>query len=223
MNVIFKQNQNQNYVQLIDLKPHKNAYKQIVKNLLRQKVKDVPYIKPKSKPKGNCRNESRNERPKEYTKRGFHGSSDVYDNQQLGRAKLAWQRAKRLDPRMRGLTSRLDRVDLEAAVESKMRSVGDIYFTLQYDDSVQQSSGYDIRRVLREARQEVVRDFQYRPNHRIVVLLYSQEAFREVRSRAPEWAAGLFDGKIRVPAGKPTRPSQCEKDHRSRIHPRHRP
>jgi hypothetical protein len=122
-----------------------------------------------------------------------------YDNQQLGRAKLAWQRAKRLDPRMRGLTSRLDRVDQEAAVESNMRSVGDIYFTLQYDDSVLQSSGYDIRRVLREARQEVGRDFQYRPNHRIVVLLYSQEAFREVRSRAPEWAAGLFDGKIRVP------------------------
>ena len=122
-----------------------------------------------------------------------------YDNQQLGRAKLAWERAKRLDPRMRGLTSRLDRLGQESAVESNMNSVGDVYFTLQYDDSVKQSSGYDIRRVLREARQEVGRDFQYRPNHRIVVLLYSQQAFREVRSRAPEWAAGIFDGKIRVP------------------------
>ena len=122
-----------------------------------------------------------------------------YDNQQLGRAKLAWERARRLDPGMRGLTSRLDRVNQESAVESNMNSVGDVYFTLQYDDSVKQSSGYDIRRVLREARQEVGRDFQYRPNHRIVVLLYSQEAFREVRSRAPEWAAGIFDGKIRIP------------------------
>ena len=122
-----------------------------------------------------------------------------YDNQQLGRAKLAWERAKRLDPRMRGLTSRLDRLDQESAVESNMNRVGDVYFTLQYDDSVKQSSGYDIRRVLREARQEVGRDFQYRPNHRIVVLLYSRQAFREVRSRAPEWAAGIFDGKIRVP------------------------
>jgi tetratricopeptide (TPR) repeat protein len=122
-----------------------------------------------------------------------------YDNQQLGRAKLAWQRAKRLDPGMRGLTSRLDRLEQEAAVESNMTSVGDVYFTLQYDDSVKQSSGYDIRQVLREARQKVGRDFKYRPNHRIVVLLYSQDAFREVRSRAPEWAAGIFDGKIRVP------------------------
>ena len=122
-----------------------------------------------------------------------------YDNQQLGRAKQAWQRAKRLDPKIQGLTSRLDRVDRESAVESNMRRVGDVYFTLQYDDSVKQSSGYDIRRVLREARQQVGRDFQYRPRHRIVVLLYSQKAFREIRSRAPEWAAGIFDGKIRIP------------------------
>ncbi len=32
---------------------------------------------------------------------------------------------------MRGLASRLDRLDQESAVESNMNSVGDVYFTLQ--------------------------------------------------------------------------------------------
>ncbi len=121
-----------------------------------------------------------------------------YDNQQLPRAKLAWQKAQRLDPGMAGLASRLDRVGRESQVESNMKSVGDVYFNLRYDESVKQSSGFDIRRVLREARQDVGRDFRYRPQHKIVVLLYSKEAFRKVRETAPEWASAFYDGKIRV-------------------------
>jgi len=122
-----------------------------------------------------------------------------YDNQQLPKAELAWQKAQRLDPAINGLASRLDRVGRESKVESKMKSVGDVYFNLRYDDSVKQSSGFDIRRVLREARQDVGRDFRYRPQHKIVVLLYSKEAFGKVRESAPEWASGIYDGKIRIP------------------------
>ena len=41
-----------------------------------------------------------------------------YDNQQLPRAKLAWQKAQRLDPAINGLANRLDRVGRESKVES---------------------------------------------------------------------------------------------------------
>ena len=122
-----------------------------------------------------------------------------YDNQQLPKAELAWQKAQKLDPRMNGLASRLDRVGRESKVESDMNSVADLHFTLRYDDSVKRSTGFDIRRVLQEARLDVGRDFQYRPKHKIVVLLYSKAQFRRVREGAPEWLAGMFDGKIRVP------------------------
>ena len=121
-----------------------------------------------------------------------------YDNQKLPMAKIHWEKAKRLDPNLNGLASRLDRVVRESQVESNMKSVADSYFTLRYDDSVKRSAGVDIRGVLREARQDVGRDFQYRPNHKIVVLLYSREAFQKVRERAPEWASAYYDGKIRV-------------------------
>jgi len=122
-----------------------------------------------------------------------------YNNQQLPKAELAWQRAQRLDPAISGLAGRLDRVGRESKVESDMNSVADLHFTLRYDDSVKRSTGFDMRRVLQEARQDVGRDFQYRPEHKIVVLLYSKETFRKVREGAPEWLAGMFDGKIRVP------------------------
>ena len=122
-----------------------------------------------------------------------------YDNQQLPKAEVAWQKAQKLDPRIDGLASRLDRVGRESKVESDMNSVADLYFTLRYDDSVKRSTGFDIGRVLRVARLDVGREFQYRPEHKIVVLLYSKETFRKVRQGAPEWLAGMFDGKIRVP------------------------
>ena len=122
-----------------------------------------------------------------------------YDNQQLPKAELAWQKAQRLDPGMNGLASRLDRVGRESKVESDMNRVAGLHFTLRYDDSVERSTGFDMRRVLQKARLDVGRDFQYRPKHKIVVLLYSKETFRKVREGAPEWLAGMFDGKIRVP------------------------
>ena len=122
-----------------------------------------------------------------------------YDNQQLPKAERAWEKAQKLDPHMNGLASRLDRVDREFEVESDMNSVADLHFTLRYDDSVKRSTGFNIRRVLQQARLDVGRDFQYRPEHKIVVLLYSKATFRKVREGAPEWLAGIFDGKIRVP------------------------
>jgi hypothetical protein len=122
-----------------------------------------------------------------------------YDNQQLPKAERAWKKAQQLDPGMNGLAGRLDRVGRESKVESDMKSVADLHFTLRYDDSVKRSTGFDIRRVLREARLDVGRDFQYRPEHKIVVLLYGKETFRKVREGAPEWLAGMFDGKIRMP------------------------
>ena len=122
-----------------------------------------------------------------------------YDNQQLPKAERAWEKAQKLDPHMNGLASRLDRVDRESEVESDMNSVADLHFILRYDDSVKRSTGFNIRRVLQQARLDVGRDFQYRPEHKIVVLLYSKATFRKVREGAPEWLAGIFDGKIRVP------------------------
>ena len=42
-------------------------------------------------------------------------------------------------------------------------------------------------------------DFQYWPKYKLVVLLYQTEQFRAMRAGTPDWLAGQYDGKIRVP------------------------
>jgi hypothetical protein len=42
-------------------------------------------------------------------------------------------------------------------------------------------------------------DFAYWPKHKLIVLVYSAESFRALRKETPDWVAGQFDGKIRVP------------------------
>ncbi|MDA1053109.1 MAG: peptidase MA family metallohydrolase [Planctomycetota bacterium] len=122
----------------------------------------------------------------------------AYDSQQLTHAKTAWDRAKRLDPSMTSIDERLNKLNAEQAVEKQFDRAGNVHFDLRYQDGIGYSTAYDLRTVLDQARRDVGRDFGYWPRHQIVVLVYSEEAFQQVRP-GPDWIAGLYDGKIRIP------------------------
>ncbi len=51
---------------------------------------------------------------------------------------------------------------------------------------------------LKEAYREVGKEFDFFPKKEIVVILYNEKTFFDV-TRAPGWAGGLYDGKIRLP------------------------
>ena len=121
-----------------------------------------------------------------------------YSNQQLWQARISWTKALKLDPKSSVVRERLERLKSEYAVEKKFDRAGSAYFDLRYQDNIDPTTASDLRSVLRQARKEVGGDFQYWPKHRIVVLIYSPEGFSKVR-RGPDWAAGIYDGKIRVP------------------------
>jgi tetratricopeptide (TPR) repeat protein len=122
-----------------------------------------------------------------------------YSSQRLREAKVAWQRAQELDPDQAGLAERLQRVTDELPVESDFERLSQAYFDLRYEEQVERSVGFDIRDALMDARRSVGSDFAYWPKHKLVVLLYSADSFRRLRQETPEWVAGQFDGKIRVP------------------------
>lgn len=121
-----------------------------------------------------------------------------YDSQQLQRAKLAWEKARRLNPSLPGLDDRMQKLQSEFAVEKRFDRVGGAHFDLRYQDQIDRSAAFDLRAALDAARREVGRDFNYWPRRPIVVLIYSEQGFAQVR-RGPDWAAGVYDGKIRVP------------------------
>lgn len=55
-----------------------------------------------------------------------------------------------------------------------------------------------IRDILEEAYKEVGKGLGYHPDSSVTVILYNQKDFFDV-TRAPGWAGGLYDGKIRLP------------------------
>ncbi|MBI3083075.1 MAG: alpha/beta fold hydrolase [Candidatus Omnitrophica bacterium] len=122
-----------------------------------------------------------------------------YDRQKLKEAKAAWQRAIELDPAQTELAKRLAQVTQELPVESKFEKLSHGYFDVRYEEPLERPLGFDVRDALLEARRLVGADFAYWPKHKIVVLIYSAESFRALRKETPDWAAGQFDGKIRVP------------------------
>ncbi|MBI2477092.1 MAG: hypothetical protein HYV60_00050 [Planctomycetia bacterium] len=93
---------------------------------------------------------------------------------------------------------RLNKLNSEQAVEKQFDRAGNVHFDLRYQDGIGYSSAYDLRKVLDQARRDVGRDFGYWPRHQIIVLVYSEEDFQQVR-QGPDWIAALYDGKIRIP------------------------
>jgi tetratricopeptide (TPR) repeat protein len=122
-----------------------------------------------------------------------------YDRQRLKEAKAAWTKALQLEPDRADVKEFLDRVTEELPVEGKFERLAQSYFDLRYEEQLERPVGFDIRDALSEARRSVGSDFAYWPKYKIVVLIYSAESFRKMRAETPEWMAGQFDGKIRVP------------------------
>ncbi len=122
-----------------------------------------------------------------------------YDRQHLKEAKTAWQRALELNPSQPEVEQWLGRVTEEFPVESKFERLSQASFDLRYEEQLERPVGFDVRDALLDARRSVGSDFSYWPGHKIVVLIYSAQRFRELRQETPDWVAGQFDGKIRVP------------------------
>ncbi|MBI4322720.1 MAG: hypothetical protein HY596_00410 [Candidatus Omnitrophica bacterium] len=122
-----------------------------------------------------------------------------YNSQRLKEAKAAWQKALTLKPDFAEVNERLKQVSQELPVESEFERVSQAYFDIRFPDTLERSTGFDLQETLLAARRAIGADFAYWPSRKLIVLVYSAEQFRQLRQDAPEWAAGQFDGKIRVP------------------------
>ena len=122
-----------------------------------------------------------------------------YNAQRLKEAKAAWERALELNPNLPMVSQRLGQVDQELPVESKFERLSQVYFDIRFTQELERPSGYDMRDALLAARRQVGTDLSCWPRGKIVVLVYSADQFRALRRDQPDWVAGQFDGKIRVP------------------------
>ncbi|MHB8709344.1 MAG: tetratricopeptide repeat protein [Desulfuromonadales bacterium] len=94
----------------------------------------------------------------------------------------------------------LEKVRRERQAEQSMRRNLAGRFTIAYASGVSDALAAEVLDVLQDAYDELGTDLGFYPEADIPVLLYAREDFTAV-TRSPEWAGGLYDGKIRVPLG----------------------
>lgn len=115
-------------------------------------------------------------------------------------ARRSWEKAVALEPANAGLRARLERIKREHKTERDFNRDVTSNFLVKYEGREKISAGRIVLRILEDAYGDVGKELSYYPSHEIQVILYSNKQFQDV-TRAPDWSAGIYDGKIRMPIG----------------------
>jgi tetratricopeptide (TPR) repeat protein len=128
----------------------------------------------------------------------------AYRRDDLHAARARFEAALRLDPSDAAVRERLDLILAEAGAQKEVRRLESRHFTVRFEREQGEAPARAVLARLESARQEIGRRLGVYPESKIPVVLSAGGAFYE-HAQAPEWALGLFDGKIRLPAEGATR------------------
>jgi hypothetical protein len=115
-----------------------------------------------------------------------------------------------LRPRDRGLTDRLERWRHESSVHSSYLEKPAGHFRILYEGGTQQSIGDRVARVLESEYSRIGRTLNSYPRETLTVILYTDREFQDI-TRSPSWAAGGYDGRIRIAVGGALRPGDLDR------------
>lgn len=109
------------------------------------------------------------------------------------------------------LRTRLNAWRKEATLHAGFQQNLTPHFTVLFEGQAEQRLAAHAIDVLEAAYWRICTELLAYPSGIITVILYTDEQFRDI-TRSPDWAAGLFDGKIRVPMrGALENPKRLEK------------
>ena len=95
---------------------------------------------------------------------------------------------------------RLDRWRREAELHDRMRQTLDAHFTVSFEGPAEAALATLALEALDRAYWRIGDRLATFPSNPVSVVLYTAEQFRDI-TRSPAWAAGAYDGTIRVPMG----------------------
>jgi tetratricopeptide (TPR) repeat protein len=96
------------------------------------------------------------------------------------------------------MQKRLEAWRKEAGVHRKLSGASTGRFSIVFDGGSNNALATHAIGVLDRAFQRIADQLGAYPPNRIQVILYTQQQFRDI-THGPEWASGVFDGKIRIP------------------------
>ncbi len=90
------------------------------------------------------------------------------------------------------------KLDKESSLEQTTNSYTGKHFELAYPDSFSEEWAEGINEQLENAYEEIGNKLNFYPEQKAQVLLYQTNDFKSVLD-LPEWAGGVYDGKIKLP------------------------
>ncbi len=99
------------------------------------------------------------------------------------------------DAELLALYNKLQR---EKRVMKEYSDTKKVYFKVQFSKSEHINIKETVLDILQDARRTIGSEINFYPPNPITVILYNEKNFVDV-TRAPGWAGGLYDGKIRLP------------------------
>ena len=106
------------------------------------------------------------------------------------------------DPDHEPARALLAKIEREARAEAGLQREVTPHFVVKWRAGDEPESRRALMALLAAARERVVARLGEAPRERVTVVLYDAGQFQEV-ARVHAWVTGLFDGKIRLPAGSP--------------------
>jgi len=107
------------------------------------------------------------------------------------------QVAQRIRP-SQDVAGLLAKVQQDRDIEGDFREGQSSHFIVRYHGGASRQLASEVIRTLEEQFQVLRSELHFTPPEPIGVILYTQEAFRDV-TRVPGWTSAVYDGRIRVP------------------------
>ncbi|HSL24236.1 MAG TPA: tetratricopeptide repeat protein [Vicinamibacterales bacterium] len=121
----------------------------------------------------------------------------AYQSGDLDLAIKSFERAQNLAPHDARIREQLERWRSEALTHSQKTERHETHFRILFEGSEQRRIGERVARVLESAYWRVGEALQAYPPATLDVVLYTEQQFQDI-TRAPAWAGGAFDGRIRI-------------------------
>ena len=122
----------------------------------------------------------------------------AYNAADLDLAVNSLEKAVPLAPRDRGLSAQLERWRKESSLHSSFTAASTVRFNVLFEGATQKAIGDRVSKVLESAYWSIGKQIDIYPSVALEVILYSNKQFHDI-TRAPAWAGGGYDGRIRLP------------------------
>ena len=122
----------------------------------------------------------------------------LYRESDIDGAVRVYEAALKHEPANATLKERLDKLRQEAELHNGFYQSQGAHFTVLFEGPADEQLASRALEILEAAYWRVGTALSTFPERVIPVVLYTQEQFRDI-TRGPQWAAGAYDGRIRIP------------------------